>query len=136
MDIKDFNWANNSLHFDSKVELLKSLSVLELGLIVTMKRLQLQSVFQCNFEQIFHEYNEFSSKHLAELNVPRAVCLKAFERIIELELVKLVDTRGISTPKEFRMAKLMVFPQQITQVLNSYDECPAALQKWGTSYVE
>lgn len=132
LTISDFEWASRYLNRDNSGELLLGLSVLELGLVASMKRLHEQSVLQCTFEQVFREYDRFSSNHLQEVNSTRAVCFKAFERLLEMGLIRFVDNRVQSTPKEFRMAKLMVFPYQVNQTLEEHSECPIALQKWGT----
>jgi hypothetical protein len=52
---------------DSKTELLKGLSLLELCLVVAVKRLIEKDCITFNFEMVYEEYKEFASKSANQL---------------------------------------------------------------------
>ncbi|KAG2181236.1 hypothetical protein INT43_008819 [Umbelopsis isabellina] len=122
---------------DSKTELLKGVSLLELILIVSMGKLLDRETNTFNFQMVYDEYKEFMNMtqvggHSFGMKLyKRAVALKAFEHLQSFELVCPVESVA-KCPKEYRMMKIMLEPTQITSAVLKYRDCPSAVKKWGT----
>ncbi|CAO3659750.1 unnamed protein product [Umbelopsis vinacea] len=122
---------------DSKTELLKGVSLLELILIVSMGKLLDRDTSTFNFQMVYDEYKEFMNLtqvggHSFGMKLyKRAVALKAFEHLQSFELVCPVESVA-KCPKEYRMMKIMLEPNQITNTVLKYRDCPSAVKKWGT----
>lgn len=114
---------------DSKSEQMRNLSLLELSLLIAMKRLKQQDTPQFNFEMIFDVYHEFASLH--NLMFKKTVVFKAFENLVEMELVQFVDGFG-KCPVEFRMARLYLLPEQVTEAVLKAGTLPFVVRRWGT----
>lgn len=124
---------------------MNGLSILQLCLITAMKRLREQEVHTTNFEQVYKEFSDFASLHLKQMLVEKAVCLKvrrkashlvskAFEQLLELEIIKAVETT--KNHREFQRVKLMLLNGQVVDGLQQYADCPTNLVKWGTKWIE
>ncbi|ORX53117.1 origin recognition complex, subunit 4 [Hesseltinella vesiculosa] len=122
---------------DSKTEMLKGVSLLELVLIVSMKKLMEKDIVTFNFQMVYDEYKTFMTQTQVRgmgfgmKLYKRQVALKAFESLQSFELVCPVEKIG-KCPKEFRMAKLMLEQAQITEAVLRYKDCPTNLTKWAT----
>ncbi|KAI8070482.1 origin recognition complex subunit 4 C-terminus-domain-containing protein [Gongronella butleri] len=123
---------------DSKTEMLKGVSLLELVLIVSMKKLMEKDILTFNFQMVYDEYKTFMTQTQVrglgfgmKLHT-RQVALKAFESLQSFELVCPVEKLG-KCPKEYRMAKLMLEQAQITEAVLRYRDCPTHLTKWATT---
>ncbi|KAG1227184.1 hypothetical protein G6F68_008436 [Rhizopus microsporus] len=133
---QDFVESNLAQRADAKTELLRDIALLELILIISMKKLVEKEITTFNFQMVYDEYKEFMNRtQLKGLGFgmklyKRAVALKAFENLQLLELIYPVESSG-KCPKEYRMAKLMLERAQITEAVLKYD-CPSIIKKWGT----
>ncbi|CAO3591107.1 unnamed protein product [Absidia cylindrospora] len=123
---------------DLKTEMLKGISLLELVLIVSMKKLMERDIQAFNFQMIYDEYKDFMTQTQVRgmgfgmKLYKRPVALKAFESLQSFELVCPVDQIG-KCPKEYRMAKLMLEHAQIIDAVLKYKDCPTNLIKWATN---
>ncbi|XP_071826730.1 origin recognition complex subunit 4-like [Apostichopus japonicus] len=124
---------------DSKSAMLQGLTILQLCLIIAMKHLaELYEGSNINFEMVYNEYQKFVQKKSNSIQCfGKPVCLKAFEQLIVLELVRPVEGSGFTgaklTPKEYRSLKLLVTPLQVVETLNSFSGCPSELKMWATN---
>uniref|UniRef100_A0A6N2MUW3 Origin of replication complex subunit 4 n=1 Tax=Salix viminalis TaxID=40686 RepID=A0A6N2MUW3_SALVM len=57
------------------------------------------------------------------------VCLRAFEHLLQRELICFADNRGHTQSIEFRQVKLVVSYAELQEGLKSYRSCPAILLK-------
>ena len=79
-----------------QVEAVKSLSVLELFLLVAFARLRRKGQESPNFEMAFDEYSNLrrgGSYKGVDDTAPRSSAFRAFERLISGGLVSFVDSR-------------------------------------------
>jgi len=127
--------ATASLLADEKSLLLKALSFLELCLLVALKHLHEKKSTPCSFIKVYKEYKEFASQHSPATLYTKAVSLKAFEHLLELELVRS-DIDNPTTPKEFKLVQLLVDPKQIEEILLTHSECTTILKQWGCKWIE
>ncbi|KAL9548879.1 hypothetical protein MBANPS3_005480 [Mucor bainieri] len=137
LSIEEFTEASLVQRADSKTELLKGIALLELVLIVSMKKLLEKDVTTFNFQMVYDEYKDFMNR--TQVNgmgfgmklYKRAVALKAFENLQMFELVCPVDAPG-KCPKEYRMTKLMLEQAQVTEAVLKYN-CSQMIKKWATN---
>ncbi|CAO3668600.1 unnamed protein product [Rhizopus stolonifer] len=136
LSVDDFVKSNGAQRTDAKTELLKGMPLLELIMIISMKKLLEKEITTFNFQMVYDEYKKFMTQTQVKGQgfgmklYKRAVALKAFENLQLFELVTPIDSAG-KCPKEYRMAKLMLERAQITDAVLKYD-CPAIVKKWGS----
>ena len=110
--------------------ILAGLTLIEICLLVAIKHIQIIYDSQpFNFEMVFHEFDKFVSTKgkLYKQEIP--VVMKAWETLIELEIITPVD-KGTKIQKEFKLHNLQVFPETILKAL---DEVPQNVKEWATS---
>ncbi|KAF9968935.1 origin recognition complex subunit 4, partial [Modicella reniformis] len=138
---------------DYKTELLKGISLLELSLLIAIKHLVGRETVTFNFEMVYDEYKEFmdmavvrgtstssslgvssggsitSTESVSLRLYKKAVALKAFEHLVEAELLRPADasSRG---PKEYRMMRVMLDSSQISDVVLKHRDCPTIVARW------
>ncbi|EPZ36810.1 Origin recognition complex, subunit 4 domain-containing protein [Rozella allomycis CSF55] len=115
---------------DTKSGLLESLSVLEIGLVIAIKKLEELECEHLNFESAYDEYKRFSIKSMIDC-YNKAVSFKAFENLIQTELIEYTDNS--KCPKEYKQIKLNLDSTQLQQVLFKLTTLPTALKRWGLS---
>ncbi|KAK4260754.1 hypothetical protein QN277_003832 [Acacia crassicarpa] len=126
---ENFETAFSSIMRQPKLECLKNCSILELYILVCMKRLEVKEQTLCNFNSIMKEYKNVHDSFRTSDYYARNVCLKAFEHLINRELICFTDNRGHSSSVEFRPAKLLISSSELHQGLKAYHSCPAILHK-------
>ncbi|CAL5350261.1 unnamed protein product [Camellia sinensis] len=99
LSLENFKAALSSIQRQPKVECLKDCSVLELYILVCMRRLEVK-------EQESYNFNS------------------AFEHLLERELISFMDNRGHNQSVEFRPVKLLISYHELYQGLKSYRSCP------------
>ncbi|KAJ2884195.1 origin recognition complex subunit 4 [Coemansia aciculifera] len=141
----------------AKMQVLSSVSLLELCLIISMKSLVQGGSSKYNFEMVYNEYKTFMSRHLLVASAGGAmkvykkpVALKAFETLVELEIVRPVATsmaadgggsygrndllagsaQSARAPKEYRMVQLMLEPGQVVELVLDRVDVPAVIRRW------
>lgn len=85
---------------------------------------------------IYDEYRNFTSRISTfgrsggSLYFVKPVALKAFERLLELELIKYVDGSRTGS-KEYRMSKSMLTREAIFEAIIDYGiDIPESVLKW------
>ncbi|KAF9136017.1 origin recognition complex subunit 4 [Mortierella sp. 14UC] len=143
---------------DNKTELLKGTSLLELSLLIAIKHLVERETITFNFEMVYDEYKEFmdmavvrgtsmsssssalgvssggsiaSSDGVSLRLYKKAVALKAFEHLVEAELLRPADSFG-KGPKEYRMMRVMLDASQISDVVLKHRDCPTIVARWAS----
>ncbi|KAI7829361.1 origin recognition complex subunit 4 C-terminus-domain-containing protein [Gamsiella multidivaricata] len=140
---------------DNKTELLKGISLLELCLLIAIKHLVERETITFNFEMVYDEYKDFmdmavvrgtASSSLGVQGISsggtvtttetvslrlykKAVALKAFEHLVEAELLRPADSSG-KGPKEYRMVRVMLDSSQISDVVLKHRDCPTVVARW------
>nr|CAB3264577.1 origin recognition complex subunit 4 [Phallusia mammillata] len=125
---------------DSKANILHGVSVLELCLIIAMSHLT--NIYEgepFNFQMVYNEFLKFSQKksHILQ-NYTKPVVLKAFEHLIELELLKTKDhfmTHSGKLQKEYRPMILLVDHSQLREAVAKYPGCPTDVKQWAESSI-
>jgi len=69
-----------------------------------------------------------------EIFFKKQVAMKALEHLIAIELVLPTEASG-KCPKEYRMMKVLLEPNQITQAVLKHSECPTSIKQWGTRWL-
>ncbi|KAF9998705.1 origin recognition complex subunit 4 [Entomortierella chlamydospora] len=138
---------------DNKTELLKGISLLELSLLIAIKHLVERETVIFNFEMVYDEYKDFMDMAVARgssasssLGVSsggaitstesvslrlykKAVALKAFEHLVEAELLRAADNAG-KGPKQYRMMRVMLDSSQISDIVLKHRDCPTVVARW------
>ncbi|KAJ2717170.1 origin recognition complex subunit 4 [Coemansia spiralis] len=143
----------------AKAQTLARISLLELCLIIAMRSLVGAGNAKYNFEMVYNEYKTFMSRHMVAVAAGGAmkiykkpVALKAFETLVELEIVRPVlasaaaegggasthgrndllagTAAGTRVPKEYRMVQLMLEPSQVTDLVAERIDVPAVIRRW------
>ncbi|KAL7171073.1 hypothetical protein ACSBR2_035853 [Camellia fascicularis] len=129
LSLENFKAALSSIQRHPKVECLKDCSVLELYILVCMRRLEVKEQESYNFNSVMKEYKSIHNSFQTSDYYARNVCLRAFEHLLERELISFMDSRGHNQSVEFRPVKLLISYHELYQGLKSYRSCPAILQK-------
>lgn len=110
--------------------ILAGLTLIEICLLISIKHILVIYEGQpFNFEMAFHEFDKFVSNKYQLLKQERPVVMKAWETLIELELILPVD-KGTKIQKEFKLHTLQVFPETILKAL---DQVPQTVKDWATA---
>lgn len=129
LSIENFKTALSSIQRQPKLESLKDCSVLELYILVCMKRLEVKEQEICNFNSIMKEYKDINDTFQTADNYARNVCLRAFEHLLQCELISFLDHRTYGQSIEFRPVKLLISWHELHQGLKLYRSCPGLLYK-------
>ncbi|CAK9199021.1 unnamed protein product [Sphagnum troendelagicum] len=129
LSFANFKAASNSLQRQPKLEALQNASVLELYLLVSMKRLEGKEQ-ETNFNAIYKEYEHLQEAHQTSDHYSRQVSLRAFEHLLERELIVFYDGRGRGNTSEFRAVELLISNHELQEGLKSNSVCPVTLQQW------
>ncbi|KAJ1839986.1 origin recognition complex subunit 4 [Coemansia sp. RSA 2703] len=143
----------------AKMLILSSISLLDLCLIISMKSLVQSGNSKYNFEMVYNEYKTFMSRHMIAASgggamkvYKKPVALKAFETLVELEIVRPIITsavlseagsgasgrndllagssQGVRAPKEYRMVQLMLEPGQVLNLVSQRLDVPVVIRRW------
>lgn len=135
LNAADFVEAYRLRSVDSKANILHGLSVLEICLVIAMKHLQ--DTYQgepFNFQMVHNEFLKFVQRKAHSVyNFEKAVVLKAFEHLYQLELIKPMEGLSVRTQKEYRLMKLLLDNSQILEALQKYPNCPTDVRQWAVS---
>ncbi|KAK3003397.1 hypothetical protein RJ639_019392, partial [Escallonia herrerae] len=121
---ENFKAALSSIQRQPKLECLKDCSILELYILVCMKRLEVKEQESYNFNAVMKEYRSIHESFQTSDHYSRSVCLRAFEHLLQREVIVFLDNRGHSQSVEFRPVKLLLSPHELYQGLKSYRSCP------------
>ncbi|KAI8539008.1 hypothetical protein RHMOL_Rhmol09G0147400 [Rhododendron molle] len=129
LSIDNFKAALASIQRQPKLECLNDCSILELYILVCMRRLEVKEQDSYNFNSVMKEYKTIHDSFQTSDYYSRNVCLRAFEHLLARELISFMDHRGHNQSIEFRPVKLLISYHELYQGLKSYRSCPAILQK-------
>ncbi|WMV28306.1 hypothetical protein MTR67_021691 [Solanum verrucosum] len=104
-------------------------SILELYILVCLRRLEGKEQETTNFNSVMKEYKDVHNSFQTTDYYARNVCLRAFEHLLQRQLISLVDNRGHSQSVEFRPVRLLISSHELHQGLKAYRSCPAILHK-------
>ncbi|KAK1438521.1 hypothetical protein QVD17_04330 [Tagetes erecta] len=128
MTLENFKSALSTIHRQPKLDCLKDCSILELYIMVCMKRLEVKEQTSYNFNSVMKEYTIIQDSSQTVDNYSRNVCLRAFEHLLDRQLIQFAD-RGHNQFIEFRPVKLLMSHFQLHQALKSNRSCPPILLK-------
>ncbi|KAL9246206.1 hypothetical protein vseg_019771 [Gypsophila vaccaria] len=129
LSVENLTKAFVSINRQPKLDFLKDCSVLELYILVCMKRLEAREQNSYNFNAVMKEYKAIHDSFQTHDYYARSACLRAFEHLIQYELICYADSRGNNQSIEFRPVKLLISPYELQQGLKSNENCPSILQK-------
>ncbi|KAG6933339.1 origin recognition complex subunit 4 [Chelydra serpentina] len=127
--------ASKSCRMDSKANIVHGLSVLEICLIIAMKHLN--DVYEgepFNFQMVYNEFQKFIQRKAHSMyNFEKPVVMKAFEHLLQLELIKPIEGLCVRAQREYLLMKLLLDNNQIMDALQVYPNCPTDVKQWATS---
>ncbi|XP_065494019.1 origin recognition complex subunit 4 isoform X2 [Caloenas nicobarica] len=131
----DLQEASKQYRMDSKANIVHGLSVLEICLIIAMKHLN--DVYEgepFNFQMVYNEFQKFiQRKAHCMYNYEKPVVMKAFEHLVQLELVKPLERPSVRAQREYLLMKLLLDNNQIMDALQVYPNCPTDVKQWAAS---
>ncbi|KAM9287363.1 origin recognition complex subunit 4 isoform 3-T3 [Morus bassanus] len=131
----DLQEASKRYRMDSRANIVHGLSVLEICLIIAMKHLN--DVYEgepFNFQMVYNEFQKFvQRKAHCMYNFEKPVVMKAFEHLLQLELVKPLERPSVRAQREYLLMKLLLDNDQIMDALQAYPNCPTDVKQWAAS---
>ncbi|KAL6193336.1 hypothetical protein ACLB2K_034420 [Fragaria x ananassa] len=124
LSLENFKTALSNIQRHPKMESIKDCSILELYLLVCMKRLEVKEQNSYNFTAVMKEYKCVHDSFQTSDYYAKNVCLRAFEHLLLRGLIEFMDNRGQNQSVEYRPVKLLISFQQLHQGLKSYRSCP------------
>ncbi|PRD27135.1 UNVERIFIED_CONTAM: orc4 [Trichonephila clavipes] len=137
LTVKNFEDAYEHSHTaDSKGAVIRGLSVLELALIIAMMHLtEIYDNEPFNFEIVFNELTRFLHNRM-KWNVEKPVVMKAFEHLLDLELIKSSGDSSSSVLKRYMLVRLLVTPDEVREAVESNQNLPVVLKQWTESSID
>ncbi|KAA3454187.1 origin of replication complex subunit 4 [Gossypium australe] len=129
LSLGNFKAALSSNQRQPKLECIRDCSVLELYMMVCMKRLEVKEQTSYNFCSVMTEYKSIHDSFQTSDYYAANVCLRAFEHLLQCQLINFIDNKGHNQSVEFRPVKLLISSAELHQGLKSYQQCPAILLK-------
>ncbi|KAF2985032.1 hypothetical protein EK904_012631 [Melospiza melodia maxima] len=113
----------------------RGLSVLEICLIIAMKHLnEVYDGEPFNFQMVYNEFQKFIQRKAHSMyNFEKPVVMKAFEHLLQLELVQPLERPSARAQREFLLLRLLLDSSQIMDALQVYPNCPTDVKQWATS---
>ncbi|GBP89906.1 Origin recognition complex subunit 4 [Eumeta japonica] len=140
IDITDIcNAIDKVVAYDNGVQQLKSLSILELSLVIAMKHgVEIFNGDPMNFEMVLQRYTTFANANSSAQKVPKAVVLKAFEHLQALKIIVPVknsdfiqsESAGSKMQKEYQLYALDVSPDTLEEAMKSFKSLPTEISHW------
>ncbi|KAJ6891042.1 origin recognition complex subunit 4 family protein [Populus alba x Populus x berolinensis] len=117
---ENFKAALSKIQRQPKQECIKDCSILELSILVFMKRLEVKEQNSYNFNSVMKEYKSMhesfpTSDYYAQ---------NAFQHHLQSEIICSTNNRGHSQSIEFRQVRLLVSYAELQKGLKSYHSCP------------
>ncbi|XP_062109449.1 origin of replication complex subunit 4 [Humulus lupulus] len=129
LSLENFKTAFSTIQRQPKLECIKDCSILELYILVCMRRMEIKEQNSYNFNSIMKEYKNVHDSCQTSDYYAQNVCLRAFEHLLRRELISFADNRGNNQSIEFRPVKLLVSSHVLQQALLSNRSSPAILLK-------
>ncbi|KAK8532060.1 hypothetical protein V6N12_053510 [Hibiscus sabdariffa] len=124
LSLENFKTALSSNQRQSKLECIRDCSILELYMLVCMKRLEVKEQNSYNFFSVMTEYKSIHDSSQTSDNYAANVCLRAFEHLLQRQLISFIDNKGHNQSVEFRPVKLLISSAELHQGLKSSHQCP------------
>ncbi|KAL6186524.1 hypothetical protein ACLB2K_042644 [Fragaria x ananassa] len=124
LSLESFKTALSNIQRLPKMECIKDCSILELYLLICMKRLEVKEQNSYNFTAVMKEYKCVHDSFQTSDYYAKNVCLRAFEHLLQRGLIEFMDNRGQNQSVEYRPVKLLISFQQLLEGLKSYRSCP------------
>uniref|UniRef100_A0A8C6B5M8 Origin recognition complex subunit 4 n=1 Tax=Monodon monoceros TaxID=40151 RepID=A0A8C6B5M8_MONMO len=127
--------ANQLCSVDSKANIVRGLSVLEICLIIAMKHLNdIYEEEPFNFKMVYNEFQKFVQRRAHSVyNFEKPVVMKAFEHLQQLELIRPLERTSVNAQREYQLMKRLLDNTQIMNALQKYPNCPTYVRQWATS---
>ncbi|XP_010527758.1 PREDICTED: origin of replication complex subunit 4 isoform X3 [Tarenaya hassleriana] len=129
LSLENFKSALSIMQRQTKLEAVRDCSVLELYILVCMKRLEAKEQSSYNFNSVMKEYKAIHDSFQTSDYYARTVCLRAFEHLLQRELICYADNRGQAQTVEYRPANLLISAFELHHGMRSHKCCPAILLK-------
>ncbi|WZZ02071.1 hypothetical protein YC2023_074399 [Brassica napus] len=129
LSLENFKTALSSMQRQPKLEAVRDCSILELYLLVCMRRLEVKEQSSYNFISVMKEYKTIHDSFQTSDFYAQNVCLRAFEHLREREVICYAENRGQSQAGEYRSMKLLISASELHQGMRSHACCPAILLK-------
>lgn len=129
LTLDDLKRAFSCLNRQPMLDKLHDASILELFILVCMNRLESREQNSYNFNSIMKEYKAIQDAYKTSDHYSRSVCLRAFEHLIERELICFANSKMRTLSVEHRPVRFLLSSQELFQGLKSNASCPAILQK-------
>ncbi|KAG6511410.1 hypothetical protein ZIOFF_029478 [Zingiber officinale] len=129
LSLENFKGSHLCYQRQPKTQILEGVSILELYILVCMNRLECKEQNSYNFNSVMKEYKAIHEAYKTSDNYRDSVCLRAFEHLLERELIGFVDNKGRNLSIEIQPVKLLISPHELYLGLKSRSSCPAILQK-------
>ena len=136
--VADIADSERVIFADSKLSLLRGVTMLELCLIIAMNHLSnIHSGEPFNFQMVYNEFLKFSQKksHVLQ-NYSKAVVFKAYEHLVELEFLQPKDNRitiASKVSKDYRPMLLLITDRQLKEAIDKYPDCNTDVKQWAES---
>lgn len=82
-----------------------------------------------NFQMVYEHYKKFSEQKSSMKTCPKPIAMKAFEHLIDLEIVKPAD-QASNTLKQYRSMRLLLTSEEIDEAVLHYSGCPSEIKHW------
>ncbi|KAL0737367.1 hypothetical protein Bca4012_013577 [Brassica carinata] len=129
LSLENFKTALSSMQRQPKLEAVRDCSILELYVLVCMRRLEVKEQSSYNFISVMKEYKTIHDSFQTSDYYAQNVCLRAFEHLREREVICYAENRGQSQAVEYRPMKLLISASELHQGMRSHACCPAILLK-------
>lgn len=134
-------------HCDDKANIMNGLTVLELCLVIAMHHVSNTYEEPFNFQMVYVEFLKFAKRRSNILrNHSKQVLMKAYEHLIELELLMPIDATVAKSSifggsksklqKEYRLMNLLVKNSQLHTAVHKYVGCPTDVRQWALSDID
>lgn len=131
LSLENFKIASRLLFQQPRLSLLRDVSVLELFIIVALKRLEAKEIPSCNFDMIYTEYEKLRDMASVGVVYSRPMALRAFEHLLTREILSFTENRGDPCALlPFRSVYLLVAPPEIYAAMKLHPSCPEILKQW------
>ncbi|KAK8546395.1 hypothetical protein V6N12_027182 [Hibiscus sabdariffa] len=109
----NFKTALSSYQRQPKLECIRDCSILELYMLVCMKRLEVKEQNTYNLYSVMTEYKSIHDSSQTSDNYAANVCLRAFEYLLQRHLISFTDNKGHNQSVEFRSVKLLISSAEV-----------------------
>ena len=118
-------------------QVLGGISMPEVCLLIAMKRLEDHEFATYNFQMAYAEYRKFVTGEEGSMSVHnyvKRVGFKAFEHLVDIELLKYVDSGNEMPLPDYRMVVMAIDGQTLLDaVADGTLKCSTEIQRWATA---